>query len=278
MTTTGYSNYKLNGYPLQTLGWNIDKLDGIDGMPEKRGANLATPYHDGDYSFDDKFYGSRSFAIRMLVFPQDENGNVNPIEGGAFNLRENLDFLKGLFTANRGLQTFSFEVRDGQGGAVEREIGVEVLAPFDIAESKKHGLQFTIELVAPRPFWRDSDPKQFVLSNADTHESFYLPIGGNAPEGDAVMTIYTEANGLDPNIECRTTGDRVYIKDTTLYGDTYVLDFGKRLFTKNGLRADSMIIRTTPQFMRIPPGDPYFTFRSMAGRHTLTIDYHRKWL
>ncbi len=277
MTTTGYSNYKLNGYPLQTLGWNIDKLDGIDGMPEKRGANLATPYHDGDYSFDDKFYGSRSFAIRMLVFPQDENGNVNPIEGGAFNLRENLDFLKGLFTANRGLQTFSFEVRDGQGGAVEREIGVEVLAPFDIAESKKHGLQFTIELVAPRPFWRDSDSKRLEVIG-DNYTSFSLNIGGNAPEGEAVITFKSLQGGSNPSIECTTSGDRVWVSDIAHYHDEYVLDFSKRLFTKNGLRADSLITRRTPQFMRIPAQTAWMIFRSSTGTWDVTIDYHRKWL
>ncbi len=277
MTTTGYSNYKLNGYPLQTLGWNIDKLDGIDGMPEKRGANLATPYHDGDYSFDDKFYGSRSFAIRMLVFPQDENGNVNPIEGGAFNLRENLDFLKGLFTANRGLQTFSFEVRDGQGGAVEREIGVEVLAPFDIAESKKHGLQFTIELVAPRPFWRDSDSKRLEVIG-DNYTSFSLNIGGNAPEGEAVIGFKSLQGGSNPSIECTTSGDRVWVSDVASTHDEYVLDFGKRLFTKNGLRADSLITRRTPQFMRIPAQTAWMIFRSSTGTWDVTIDYHRKWL
>ncbi len=130
-TFVGYSNYKWNGIQLQTYGWNLIGTGGTDTLPARRGSNNPTPYQDGDYSFGDKFYQSRILKLSIGVLPQDSDGKVTAADGPLFHLQDNLDYLKGILQQNTGLQLFSYEVKDGTGGTVVRELDVEILASSD---------------------------------------------------------------------------------------------------------------------------------------------------
>ena len=109
-TFVGYSNYKMNGIQLQTFGWNVISTSGADSLPARRGSNNPTPYQDGDYSFGDKFYQSRTLKLTIGVLPQDSDGKVTAADGGQYHLQNNIDYLKGILQQNSGLQLFSFEV------------------------------------------------------------------------------------------------------------------------------------------------------------------------
>lgn len=277
---TGYSNYEINGIPLQTLGWNLVHLTGLDGMPARRGQNLPTPYQDGDFSFGEKFYDSRSFIAKMMVLPQDSDGVVNAVDGGQYNLRSNFDYLKGVFNLNPGLQVLSFDVFDGAGGSVTREIDVEILAPFHMNESNKHGLEFSMEMIAPRPFWREM-PIETVNENGLTGlHNFNIDTAGNAPIGDLIITIDVNAASSTPSLEVVSNGDKITFVDTTLVNtDQIVIDLGAKSFELNGDRADAAIIRETSWFMRLAPSAALaMRFDCVSGDYDLQLEYHKKWL
>ncbi len=282
MTDTGYSRFKMNGVSLTTYAWNIEDVSGIDGMPGRRGRNLPTPYVDGDYSFGVKFYESRSFILKMVVLPNDAAGNVTSVDGARWHLRDNFDTLKGVLNQNAGMQTFSFEVKDGVGGgSAVREIDVEILAPFGIREKAKQAIEFSVELVAPRPLWREL-PLVTVdeLAVSTFPYNFNVDTLANAPIGDMVITLDANAAGSSPSLECVVTGDKITIADAGIVlNDQFIINLNTRSFTKNTVRADPFIQRETAWFMRLPPAASLaMRLDALSGDYDLKLEYHKKWL
>ncbi len=281
MTVTGYSNFKMNGVSLQTYGWNFEVLDGLAGMPGRRGSNRSTPYQDGDFSYGEKFFGSRLFAAQLHVYPQDADGVVNGVDGARYNLNANMDYLKGVFNQNAGLQLFSYEVKDGVGGSVTRDIDVEILAGFTFTEESKSVMTATVVMNAPRPFWREK-PLTTVNRNAITvfPDNFNIDTLGNAPIGDLIITIDVNAASSTPSLECVSTGDKITFNDPSLIlNDQIVIDLGARTFKKNTVRADALVQRTSTWFMRLPTAASLaMKFDVTSGNYDLQLDYYRKWL
>lgn len=279
MTDFGYSNYKLNGTSLQNYAWAVSTLTGLDSLPGRRGANNPTPYQDGDFSFGEKFYQSRMFHANIMIFAQDAAGAVTASDGAEYHLRKNVDDFKTLCHENPGLQTLSFEVKDGIGGSVTREIDVEVLLTSEIQQDSPLIRSFLVEFSAPRPFWRET-PLITVNRNGISTDSFNIDTAGNAPIGDAVITIDATAPSSTPHIECTITGDRITISDVgILTNDQFVIDLGTKTYTKNGVRADSFVQRESAPFLRLPAASSLaMTFGSVSGTFDLQLEYYKKWL
>ena len=280
-TFVGYSNFKMNGIQLQTYGWNLISTDGVDSLPARRGSNNQTPYQDGDSSFGVKFYQSRVLKFTSGGLPQNSDGKVTAADGPLYHLQNNIDYLKGILHQNSGLQLFSFEVENGVGGQVQREIDVEILASSSIRPFLKNGKQFDIVMTAPRPFWREM-PLVTVNQNTITSfpHAFNINTLGNAPINDMVMTIDANASGAAPSLECVSTGDKISITDVgILINDQFIIDLNTKTFTKNTVRADGFISRETAWFMRLPPAASLaMSFDATSGNYDLQLEYYKKWL
>ena len=277
---SGYSQHKINGTALQELRWNILEVSGTDSVPGRRGKNLATPYADGDYSFGEKFYDNRSFRMKFVVLPQDAAGEVTAADGPRYHLRKNLDDLKAILQLNSGFQTYSFVVKDGVGGTVTREVDVEIMNTSEIKEYKKVAYTFNIEFEVARPFWRELPiVTHQELNKASFPYGFNLDTAGNAPIGDAVITITCDVGGTNPSLECTSTGDLITIADTLIAADEYILDLGAKSFTKNGSRADTFITRNKAWFMRLPASASLaMVLDADSGTYDLEVEYYKKWL
>lgn len=280
MADTGYSSYKFNGQSLQTYAWNLESISGLDGLPARRGSNIRTPYSDGDYSFGDKFYDSRTLTMTLLVFGQDANGAVTASDGPYYHLQKNIDDLKAILHQNAGLQTFSFVVKDGIGGTITREIDVEIMTAVEIQSSANLVKKLVVQLECPRPMWREL-PKVTVNRNGITvfPDSFTIDTLGNTRIQDVVITIDANAAGQNPYIECVPNGDRITIQDSPATNDQYVIDLGSKSFTKNGTRADGFIGRTSATYLLLPPAATLsMEFGATSGDYDLTLEYYKKWL
>ena len=279
MTDFGYSNYKLNGTSLQNYAWAISTVTGLDSLPARRGTNNPTPYQDGDYSFGEKFYSSRRFVANVQIFAQDATGAVTSSDGAEYHLRKNVDDFKTLCHQNPGLQTVSFEVKDGVGGSVTREIDVEALVVADMRSDNNLIRSFVVEFTAPRPFWREL-PLITVTRTGISTDSFNIDTAGNAPIGDAVITVDAVAPSSTPHLECTITGDRITISDVgILTNDQFVIDLGSKTYTKNGIRADAFVQRESAPFLRLPAASSLaMTFGSVSGSFDLKMEYYKKWL
>lgn len=251
-------------------------------MAGRRGSNLPTPYQDGDYSFGDKFYTSSAFMLDFIIMPWDASQGVTHASGqGRGHLQENLDLLKALLQQNPGLQTLSYEIDTG-GTPIVREIDFEVLSAVTNADYKNKRLfKFSVLCTAPRPFWREL-PLTTVNENTITSfpHDFNIDTAGNAPIGDLIITIDVDAASSTPSLEVVSTGDKITVNDGSLVNtDQIIIDLGARTFTKNAVRADSLILRETAWFMRLPAADVLaMRFDATSGDYDLQLDYYKKWL
>jgi len=274
MTVTSQRPILLAGVNLQTLGYNIEVIDGFYGRPGRRGKNRPTPYLDGAYSYTQKFYEPRRLFLRMGVYATDADGQVthsDPFE----HLYENLDTLFGLFHSD---DLIPLQRTMGDGATI-RQLDVEVLRDTTVTGSTPSSYKFVAELQAPRPFWKQLPVVSTVESGVTGPHAFNIAIGGNAPIGDAKITIDCTSAGSNPSLEIASSGVFVKYASAMSPGDTVVLDLAERSFTYNGARADAAIQRNRAWFLRFPPdvASLGMAFDADSGTYNVTIERYNQW-
>ena len=279
MAVTSARPWKLQGTSLQTLGYNIEVIDGMLGMPGKRGRNVDTPYQDGQYSFGTKFYSSRTLKLSMYVFGADVDGDITSVDGTFDHLYSNLDTLLGLLHSE-SLLVLSRDIPDGAGGLITRAIDVEMLHEFPITRGPAPNVwKYQALFEAPRPFWREM-PKITVVESAISSfpHAFNLNTQGNAPIGDLKFTVDCTVAGSGISLSIASNDDVVGIGNL-IASDSFVVDLGIKSFTKNAVRADSVISRNNAWYLRLQPAAALgMIFDAAGGTHTLTLEYYKKWL
>jgi hypothetical protein len=149
MTTTSDRPITVDGVRLDTLAWNIEKINRAGAS--RREADVAVPGRDGALPSLNDDLDSARLGLEMFVMGTDEDGAV-PVAGRRDTLRENLDELVHLFGKRHAL----LEVQEVVAAGVTRRAWAKVtdsIAP-DLNTPGSSG-QFAVSMVLPYGVWED---------------------------------------------------------------------------------------------------------------------------
>lgn len=149
MTTTSDRPILVDGVRLDTLAWNIEKVN--RQTAGRREANAQVPGRDGVIaSLNDDLEEAR-LGLEMFVMGTDEDGAVPPA-GRRDTLRQNLDELVHLFGTRHRL----LEVQQTIQAGVVRRAWAKVSDSIqpDLNETGSSG-KFTVSLVLTEGVWED---------------------------------------------------------------------------------------------------------------------------
>lgn len=153
MANTKPDFWDVEGTSLHTMRWNVDTLDGTDGLPPRKGANVEVPGIDGAI-FRAKKWASRVVPLTGWVSNMDADGvRAATSDGRLAQLNENIKAFKTLLVGAGGQQTLTKRVRETTG-LVLYTAKVE-FHDLTIAypEGDRMRVLFTVDAVMADPYW-----------------------------------------------------------------------------------------------------------------------------
>lgn len=162
----------IDGYPLCTKAWNVERVLGGDGIPEQRGSNLQLPFAPGNMWIP-KVRGSKRLMLGMWVAGVDpETGDIPTDKSMAAQLQINQDNLMRILVSSKR-PTLSRVMRDGS----IREAEVDVVGGIDFVNEGIGAAKFVLELdIANGTF----QTPETITFERDAPASFELDYKGTA--------------------------------------------------------------------------------------------------
>lgn len=213
--------YSLAGADLNDFRAQIVGVDGLEGMPARRGSNPVVPYRHGTYTKARKWYGPRMGVLNVRVFDRNASGAVSDGDGQWAHAEDNLDRLKGFFYSNNTISI----VKTTADAATTRTLDVEFLGDAVVRQLDPSRGVFDVSATfeAADPFWYEAAGTS-SLGTVTAAATATVSVGGNAPVADMVYTfVNTSAVGLTMQVD----GDRTLTFAGTASG-TVVVDCGAR--------------------------------------------------
>ncbi len=199
MVNTSTRPVTVDGVRLDTLAWNIEKIE--RSTAARRSGDYSTPLMDGTVAGLNDALEPAMYGLQMWLRGTDADGAV-PVNGQTTTLRENLDELLHLFGKRHALIDLREQV-DGIG--TDRRCWakvVDAIAP-DINTAGSAGV-FSVALTIPAGMWEEPDAKDLTLNAPVTGAEVTTMAGSTERINDAVYLVKGPAN--TPRIQDPSTG------------------------------------------------------------------------
>lgn len=235
------------GTLIETYGINFSTWEGMLSIPGRSSTNPVNPNRDGviprvgGADRPGKLWRERFMTFQMTAFNRDAAGLITLIDGKDAELEANMDSIAELLLASDDLVVLERDMADGTTRFIEVEFGGAstpiTRGPIFGASHASYGM--AIPMVAPYPFWQSET--EFAQAVPGT-----LSNTGTAPINNPIIT-FSAAGSL--------THDEHSATLTAL--DACVVDLrrSQAVITQGGSRADNLIRRNKPWWVRFPLGD-----------------------
>lgn len=147
VTTEEY--WDVDGVPLNTMAYNIETIEGREGIPPKRGENIAIGTHRGR-QWVQKPPDQRPLTLGMWVVGSDNKRER--FDGSRARFKANFAFLKRLFGVTDRLLTITRRERRPDGVLV-LQADAEVVGTMDLSARGPAAGKFSVDLIMPDPYW-----------------------------------------------------------------------------------------------------------------------------
>jgi hypothetical protein len=240
MTNTTTLPLTVNGVRLDTLGYNVETLDGRNIMPRQRYATQVVPGKNGVVVDFEDAYDVGQLIIKMWVIGRDVNGAVTAASERA-EFEKNLDTLWNLF-GRRG-STLSVQQTMADGRVMQCDAVVtDIISPTMFAENSG---RFSVAMDLPDSVWYDvTIPSDFTLTNAANPTSINVTTltGATAPIDDGRFLVTGPI--ANPRIIEKSTGEYAQLSRTLAAGETWLFDVGTRA-VRYGTAAQALTLNST---------------------------------
>lgn len=216
--------YTLAGIDLDDYQAQIIDVDGLEGMPSRRGRNVTVPFRHGSYTATRKWYEPRLGALNVRVYDTDTAGDFTDGNGRWGHAEDNLDRFKALLYSNATIGL----VKTMADGSSTRTLDVEFMSDVQVRQLDESRGVFDVRALfeAPDPFWYEAAGTT-QLGTVTAAATANVVVGGNAPVGDAVFTFVADtAIGLSMTLNTADGTPTLTFSGTA--NGTVVVDCGAR--------------------------------------------------
>ena len=198
MTTTSSRPVSVDGVRLDTLAWNVEKIE--RATAGRRSGDYDIPNLDGTVASLNDALEPASYGLHMWLRGTDVDGAV-PAAGSLDTLRANLDELLHLFGKRHAL----LDLREQVSATEERRAWAKVtdaIAP-ELNTPGSAGT-FTVALTIPAGMWEDVATQDWTQANPVTSAEVTTLRGSTERVNDAIFLV--EGPATTPRITDPTTG------------------------------------------------------------------------
>lgn len=222
MTNTSTIPVTIDGVRLDTLGYNIETLEGRMSFPGTRGANPIVPGDDGSIFIPNKSFDDTIKTLKMWVRGADVNGAVAVSRMTEFRL--NMDRLFRIFAKKNAL----IDMRQTwPAGDIQWLCSVEEAFDLSTANAWNPLAKFAVVLKCPGVFGQDPATSDYS-SATGLSPAVVLTLTGyaasTAPIRDAIIVVRGPAT--NPRITDVATGAWVQYSGTIATGTDWRIDCG----------------------------------------------------
>lgn len=151
MTVHSQEPWLVDGFVLNTLGYNIETFTGRTGLPSARGENQTIPYRYGRV-WSPKVWDERTIILSMWVLGADDDGLV-PVEGARAQFNENMYQLRKLFGVRHRLLALQ-QTKKTLTGNLTLEASAECVDAVEpVTISRGTLARFSVTLRLPDVYW-----------------------------------------------------------------------------------------------------------------------------
>lgn len=220
MTNTSDRPLAVDGVRLDTLAWNVSKIN--RAMAGRRSADVQVPGLDGSLASLNDNLDSLVFGLEMFVMGTDADGAV-PAAGRRDTFRANLDELVHLFGTRHRL----LEVTEQVSATASRRCLAKVVDSItpDTAENGSSG-QFTVSLQVPAGVWEDTATSDWVSAPivSGTPQEVTTLQGATERITDAILLVAGPIT--NPKITDPATGAYVQLTAALAAGEFWRVNVG----------------------------------------------------
>lgn len=270
---TSSDQWRVDGRSLMDRATSIEALENRDNLAPRRYQQQEIAYRHGEVANYDRFFSSKTIALRMWVAAHDADGLVSHSEGPEGHVRENLNELYQIFGKKGSAITLQRDVPDYPGaGTITLEANAQVVNVIQSLGRYQRGLlrRLTVNLLLPHPFWHE-----LPVNTSAAFGGGNIATGGNAVINDMVITF--KAGDVDPRLTATVSGDYLEISGTVPAGDVEV-DVGARTVTKlsDGSAYDANLVKNRAWWMEWPP-DTASLALTMTATDTVDLSWYDQW-
>lgn len=205
MTFTSDRPIVIDGVRLDTLAWNVEKIN--RRVAGRRSGDWELPGVDGVVASLNDPLEATTFGLEMFVMGTDVDGSVPPAGKGA-TFRANLDEILHLFGKRHGL----LDVRDTVSAGVERRAWAKVVDAVepDVNLPGSSG-RLAFGLVIPAGMWEDPNAQDWSASSwaSGTAKEVTTLAGSTERITDAVVLV--QGPVTNPRVTDPATGAYVQL-------------------------------------------------------------------
>lgn len=220
MTNTSDRPISVDGVRLDTLAWNISKIN--RAMASRRSADVEVPGLDGTLASLNDNLEPLVFGLDMFVMGTDANGAV-PAMGRRDQFRANLDELVHLFGKRHALLEVTEQVTATQSRRAMAKV-VDSITP-DSAENGSSG-QFTVSLQVPAGVWEDPTTSDWTSAAIVSGTAQEVTTLQGATERIADAVILVQGPVANPKVTDPATGAYVQLTATLAAGEFWRINVG----------------------------------------------------
>lgn len=223
MATWSQEYYSVDGQDLANYAYGVEVLDGTEGIPSRRGGNIAVPNRPGAI-WRPKMPAERTITLAMWVRERDVDDQAGADPHARFNA--NMEGLKRLFGVYHRQVALTKRKTLETGLLTLTSLG-ECVNTLDFTEVDRDIARFTVDLLLNDPFWYGSEVAPSLSSGAGSIT--------NAGSGVAYkMKIRFNGSVTNPTVT-NTSGNVSVTYTGTIPGGQWVeLDTGLFTAVTNG--------------------------------------------
>ena len=253
--TDAQYDYKVGGISLLLYCERVRVV--IEGMAARRGQNFSIPGLEGEFSYPGKLREAMNVAIEVTLRYTDENGLITHTDGASGHVFENLAEVKRLFAASNP-------------AVIQRTLPHQgtVMLDFEILAEPVLGgshFQYVFLCHAPGVYWRSTTAESYTGGTGN------IPVGGNAPVHDAILTFSTDGSIM--------TDDGLSGVEIAGLTSAVTVDCGRRTVIQSAVPAPGLILPLSNRWLYLSPDptDPANPVPvTIVG--TVEVEWFPKWL
>lgn len=270
ITTDQY--WELDGVPLTTPAWNIQELDGLEGLPSRRGSNIVAAYHPGEI-WRPKQHGVSTKTMLMWICWKDQDGNEEVTREGRWGqFNRNLENFKAMIgdpVVQHTLKRYMYL----DGVLVTRAFTVECTSTMQMKYAENDfwpSAEFALDFVLADPYAYGDD----IVVNLSLASPLVHTMPGSI--GVRKMQIHFDGQLINP-VLTNNTNVVVLSYGATIAAGTGTLDVDTEYFTAiddGGNNQLALVTHTgAREFFKMVVGDNNLLLSDDGGTGSATITY-----
>lgn len=232
------------GTVIESGALNLLTWEGLLGVPNRSATNLVNPNRDGaiprigGVDRPGKLWRERFMTLQLVARNRDADGNITTSKDE--HLDANLDDIASLFLASDDLVVLERDMADGTTRFIEVEFSgaATPITRGQVFGSSHAAYSMQLPMTAPYPFWQSSVEQTIAAPGALTNT-------GTAPIGNPIITFSAAGSLTHDEHSATITASAACVVD---------LSRSQARITDGGGRADNLIRRTKPWWVRFPVG------------------------